>query len=764
MSTTSPVQLATVGRDNDSAHAKDLPTSVSLQILCENCANVIQRRNDLEQVERSNQADAVVSPIFQLCTFAHLVMYHPACHLCTFLFTTLERNGKYYKDFNEESKIYLQLDYDHEVVNVGVADSMPAQLPGDSFVAGFELKTNLYSESGAFDQHVRATSVPRYAHQNLERAKQWLETCLYGHEQCHDFHHSIVPPKDRCRRPTRVLEVSETSVRLRCNMTSESFEYLALSHMWGSPEKEHLQLQLKNTSDFQDDIPYHKLSAIYKEAIRTTLALGYRYLWIDSLCIIQDSSSDWAHEAKLMATVYGNAACNLAFLFPDTTSTRSDPRDWNPVVLRHATPSKPGLYIQHSTFLLRSTYQNNEDQDWLIQRHWPLFSRAWTFQEYLLCPRTLLLGHKNLMWQCSAFFYDELLGPVAEAPATSTGKRGRDMRKSRYFGPSLGPGSGEDECMSSPERLEYMIDWQALINEYRSRNLTKAKDRVIAFAGVARATANRDGLTYLAGMWAELFSLCLLWYVDKKAEATVRRSGKTVLRGGTVEYFVKVHEEVVEAAPSWSQFKVPIYTHHQTYFELNDDEIFVRQKSLREARVCWDDLFWAELESFQFPGQAVNHYTEEAYSDFTNLKVTLGLPTFPAKSSLPAHLSRTFDRIGATKGLDAQAQWVPDFTYFPDDPGLSASVPRRSILALLYEFQIARVAGSFNIQRRLGGLVLMRAEEEGTWRRVGAWKLRIKICGVHVEEGNLRDVAKRWTGYGMFGAGEGWGMERVVLV
>lgn len=549
-------------------------------------------------------------------------------------------------------------------------------------------------------------------------------------------------------------------------MTDESFEYLALSHMWGHPSKEHLQLTVKAMDDFKDGIPSHGLSYIYKEAIRTTITLGYHYLWIDSLCIIQDSEPDWNHEASLMATVYGNAACNLAFLFPDSTLTRSDPRAWNPVILRHATPSTPGIYMQHSTSLLRATYQNTETQDWLIQRHWPLFTRAWTFQEYLLCPRTLLLGHRNLMWQCSEFFYDELLGPIADAPLNSTGKRGRDMRKSRYFPPSLADGFGEDGCMSSLEKLEFMIDWQAVINEYRVRNLTKAKDRIIAFAGVARAFANLGNLAYLAGTWAELFPLCLAWYVDRKAEATVRRSGTTVLRGGTVEYPITVHEEVIHPAPSWSQFSVPIYTHHQTYFALNDDEVFARRKSLEaDPRVCWDDIYWAELDSFIFPNHALNHFPDSAYSNFTNLKATLGLPVFPAKSSLPAHLSRTFDHVRATSELDANATWIPDFAYFPDDPALPSTPPKHGVLALLYEFQITRVAGKFNIQRRLGGLMLVRAGEEGTWKRVGAWKLRIKVCGVQVDSDNVRDVAGRWMEYSICEVGErGWTMERIVLI
>ena len=43
-----------------------------------------------------------------------------------------------------------------------------------------------------------------------------------------------------------------------------------------------------------------------------TRNLGYRYLWIDSLCIVQDDQEDWDREATLMYNVYTNAECNLA--------------------------------------------------------------------------------------------------------------------------------------------------------------------------------------------------------------------------------------------------------------------------------------------------------------------------------------------------------------------------------------------------------------------------------------------------------------------
>jgi hypothetical protein len=201
------------------------------------------------------------------------------------------------------------------------------------------------SDDDAFQQHVTAKSVPRFAHNNLKRARSWIETCKSSHESCRQFHLNTVR-HDR-QRPTRVLEINGSLVRLRCNMTNEPVDYLVVSHMWGKPSSEHdgpLQLTLSNLRELRGAVPWCKLSPIYREAIRVTNVLGYRYLWIDSLCIIQDSAEDWKHEARLMARsviLYGFERKNILTLCrtvstatPHVTSHSYFPTQSN----RHHTP------------------------------------------------------------------------------------------------------------------------------------------------------------------------------------------------------------------------------------------------------------------------------------------------------------------------------------------------------------------------------------------------------------------------------------------
>lgn len=109
-----------------------------------------------------------------------------------------------------------------------------------------------------------------------------------------------------------------------------------------------LRLTASRLKEFQVSIPMFNLPGLFKEAIRITQYVGIKYLWIDSLCIIQDSISDWEVEAPKMATVYSNAVASIAFLFPPEqgfVKPREDPRKTTPCVIRRGTTRKTAIYL-----------------------------------------------------------------------------------------------------------------------------------------------------------------------------------------------------------------------------------------------------------------------------------------------------------------------------------------------------------------------------------------------------------------------------------
>ena len=113
--------------------------------------------------------------------------------------------------------------------------------------------------------------------------------------------------------PTRLLDVGlDDSYALRvCEGASvpPGTSYVTLSHCWGGNVP--MQLKKDNVSTFQAGLP-DGIPTTFADAIQITRAIGIRYLWIDSLCIIQDSVEDWQKEASLMDHVYEHAWCNIA--------------------------------------------------------------------------------------------------------------------------------------------------------------------------------------------------------------------------------------------------------------------------------------------------------------------------------------------------------------------------------------------------------------------------------------------------------------------
>ncbi|KAH7061953.1 heterokaryon incompatibility protein-domain-containing protein [Paraphoma chrysanthemicola] len=318
--------------------------------------------------------------------------------------------------------------------------------------------------------------------------------------------------------PTRIIEIQAPDrIRLVATDEFQQGRYACLSHCWGGIEI--LRTTKATYLDFQRTIPWCGLPPTFKHAIEVTWHAGLRYIWIDSLCIIQDDNADWRHEGSKMASIYTKSYFTLAAV------TSRDARDG---LYRSG---RQGQFLKHEIQRPsgRATYklyvhQPHEHRQFLTQEM-PLFQRAWFLQERLLSTRVIFFGSKELYWECCESRWCEC-GCLPETPTTST------RRPSK---------------VKTPEDI---YGWHIVVSQYTQLHLTFQKDRLPALQGLAKAWQQKLQSHYLAGLWEEHILEELSWSVSLP-----HRRPKVYL------------------GPSWSWVSVSGHVTWDPHFAKSDDKV-----------------------------------------------------------------------------------------------------------------------------------------------------------------------------------------------
>lgn len=141
----------------------------------------------------------------------------------------------------------------------------------------------------------------------MSLAKTWIAECLSNHLECLSIHGKYEPTS----LPDRVLCIrSEQSTFLFVNSEGRVARYAALSHRWGDFAP--LQLSKATLNSWQRGISPFSLPPMFQDTVRVCRALWIEYLWIDSLCIVQDSTEDWNEQASRMSQIYSCAYVTIA--------------------------------------------------------------------------------------------------------------------------------------------------------------------------------------------------------------------------------------------------------------------------------------------------------------------------------------------------------------------------------------------------------------------------------------------------------------------
>ena len=340
----------------------------------------------------------------------------------------------------------------------------------------------------------------------------WLNKCDTSHACLHD---SGRLEQGRSSLPTRLIDVGNdphaSHVRLVLSQDlSPGFRYLTLSHSWGSSEVAMtVQLTMKNKSSFMTSIGVETLPRTFADTILLARHLGVCYLWIDSLCIVQDDEMDWKTEAAKMAEVYANAYVNVAAT-ASSNSSQGLFRDRNPMTTKRGVAT---VREGHS-LIPAGTYQCFNVREWICQiGRAPLSKRAWVYQEWLLSPRILHFANDQIFWECREMHASETF---------------QDHVPARY---EFGLRRFDLESSKEVTKRKFLEIWDTIVQEYTARDLTYVSDKLTALSGLARILHRRhpEAGKYVGGMWAKYLTDQLAWSASCKA-----------------------HRSNIYRAPSWS--------------------------------------------------------------------------------------------------------------------------------------------------------------------------------------------------------------------
>ena len=318
---------------------------------------------------------------------------------------------------------------------------------------------------------------------NRIMARWWFQRCRNHHPHCTPAGYS------RRKFPKRLLEVGISfngpTVKVVETQLLQDIEYMTLSHCWGGSLP--LRLLNANLQAYKTSISFSSLPKTFQHALFVVGWFGIKYLWIDALCIIQDSENDWAHESGCMRDYYKYSFGTIA------ATGASNPSDGlffdrNPAFV------PPFRAIIGWYGLEKDVAVTGGESCLETLRKEPLNQRGWFLQERFLSRRILYFGRNQMTWECR----NELACETWPNAIPSV-----------YHGSfSLEGDSLLFRKHRSVERL-----WRELVSTYSSMALTRLTDRCVAFAGIAEEFQAIIRHDYVAGLWRRDLVEGLLWRV-----------------------------------------------------------------------------------------------------------------------------------------------------------------------------------------------------------------------------------------------------------
>jgi len=333
----------------------------------------------------------------------------------------------------------------------------------------------------------------------FKQIRQWLDFCLTHHYDCGSVH--ILS-----EYPRRLLEVAKENgshvlrIWTRPSGTEADdpghVDYLTLSHCWGKSKARERARKITTTINLKDRmtlISFKRLPRTYRDAIKITRELGERFLWIDSLCILQDSESDWAEESAHMGEIYSKSLLTIS---ADSASNSKAG------ILRHRVHGPGSLEIPFEPNPAVDVDDQGIFNAYILPLHsvvpdWKdsfnssvLRTRGWALQEHQLSQRVIHYISEQVLWECRCNASEAYPLDILDDTSVFREYSSAAMAIGPYLHHRLCIGvvlrELKDLYSSFSKHNAVLSQWYDLVNDYSSRTLTYETDRLPAISGIVK--------------------------------------------------------------------------------------------------------------------------------------------------------------------------------------------------------------------------------------------------------------------------------------
>ena len=305
---------------------------------------------------------------------------------------------------------------------------------------------------------------------SFSRVKSWLSECQDSHTSCRAALQRYTPK--------RLLEISHDNGTFMLRSRASIDQYIALSYCWGGDQPSKTtkaSLRAETQPRMIKTLP-----ATIQDAIRVVQGLGFRYLWIDSMCIVQDDFDDVSEQLAEMHKIFRGAYMTILATSADRAADGflHAKVEYRPYILAASKDSG------HTDVILSPLQKRGVDEV-------SLFTRAWCFQEMYLSTRHIAYNHRNMVFSCLEAEYED---------------GGYCLRSGNVV--PCRPG-----CKDLTGLLQsHPSAWQQLVDQYNRLKLSNWTDKLPAVSALAEEYAQRfDCTDYYAGLWSRDFFWQLLW-------------------------------------------------------------------------------------------------------------------------------------------------------------------------------------------------------------------------------------------------------------